>query len=344
MTKRKYKLFKIPGRLLFTAAVFGLLMLLNHCKKDTVLGWAFFLEPPPPPEIMSITSVIKNCEPPYPVTYKAVTNNVIGTLNYNWDFGDSSTSTDQMPTHIYNKKGIYRVKLTISNKIGKDTASINMPELNLPSLPVKADFDFYHYNDNNFAPNKVIFTNKSSGANFFYWYFGDGVQSNNEDPEHVYTDPGTYTIKLRGTCSNGSYNERSQTVIISPAPQSIFIDSINLMLPSDLTNNQIYIEMYHNTTYIGSTVTISPPSYPVKFRRPEDFPAGYSFDYVQYTSNEVFKFLVYRYISDYQSDLLYEILLSSVDIKNNFYPRAYYQVETVPALKDVFIDLYFSYL
>ena len=343
MIKRKVSLFKILRNLLFTTAIFVIFVLLIQCKKDAIQGWAFYLEPPPPPEITGITSVIKNCVPPYPVTYRAITKNLIGTITYTWDFGDGSTSNDITPTHIYALQGVYKVKLTISNLIGSDTSSILMPELNNSSLPVTAKFSYKHYNDNNFAPNKLIFTNQSSGANLFYWYFGDGDESNNDEPQHVFNSAGNYIIKLRGTCTSGAFNEYSQQVYISPPPQRIFIDSINLMLPSNLKNSQIYIEMYHNSIFVGSTITSSPSSYPIKFRRPYDFPGGYFFDYVQYTSNEVFKFLVFRYIKDSQPEFLYEILLSSVDIKNRFYPRAYYQVETIPVLRDVFVDLYFSY-
>ena len=343
MIKRKRPLFKTLPVLLFSVIIIGVFTLLTHCKKDAVQGWTFYLEPAPPPEIVAINSVIKNCEPPYPVTFKAVTKNLIGTVSYSWDFGDGATSTDLMPNHIYTTKGVYQVKLKISNKIGSDTASIYMPDLNKSSLPVISKFSYSHFNDNNFAPGKVVFTNGSSGANQFYWYFGDGDQSNNEDVQHVFQNAGTYTVRLRGTCSNGSYNEYSQQIYISPAPQRVYVDSINLMLPSGLRSNQIYIEMYKNTTYVGSTVTFSPSSFPIKLKRPRDFTGGYYFDYVQYTSNEVFKFIIYRYVQDKPSEFLYEILLSSVDIKNNFYPRAYYQVETIPALKDVFLDLYFSY-
>lgn len=334
---------KILRRVLYALASVVLFFFFTQCEKDPIQGWTFFLEPPPPPEISAITSVIKNCEPPYPVTYKAITNNLIGTITYNWDFGDGSKSNDQMPTHIYTTKGIFRVKLTITNQIGSDTASISMPELNQSSLPVTSEFSYIHYNDNSFAPNKLILTNKSTGANQFYWYFGDGDESNASDPEHVFNSPGNYTIKLKGTCSNGTFDEYSQQVYISPAPQRIFIDAIHLMLPSSLKSNQIYIEMYHNMTFVGSTITTSPSSYPIKFIRPKDFTGGYFFDNVQYTSNEVFKFLVFKYISNNPPLFLYEILLSSVDIKNNFYPKAYYQIETVPALQDVFIDLYLSY-
>ena len=36
-----------------------------------------------------------------------------GTLDYKWDFGDGTSSTALNPTHIFNKKGFYRVSLTV---------------------------------------------------------------------------------------------------------------------------------------------------------------------------------------------------------------------------------------
>jgi hypothetical protein len=317
--------------------------LLTGCEDDPVRGWTFYLEPPPPPEIQNVQSMIRNCEPPYPVTFGADIVNVIGEITYNWDFGDGFYSTDQNPTHIYTEKGSFKVKLRVTNDIGWDTFSVYMNELNQGSLPVIANYSYVHYNDNNFAPNKIIFTNKSSGANLFYWWFGDGNEDNDDEPEHVFTASGNYTVKMRGTCTNGTFNEYSQQVYISPAPRKIFIDAINLMLPKTFNNSLIFIEIYHNSFFVGNTLTVSPSTYPIKFIHPNDFVGGYFFDYVQYTSNEVFKFVVLRDVPNNPPEFLYEILLSSVDIRNNFYPTAYFQLETIPYVKDVFIDLYFSY-
>jgi PKD repeat protein len=344
MMKFNHVLSKVSGLVtLFMAGVF-ILLLFTHCEKDPIKGWTFYRESPPPPKITSMTSVIKNCEPPYPVTYYQITaNNQIGNMVYRWDFGDGTISTEQNPTHIYTTQGNYQVKLTVSNEVGTDTMSLDMPELSLASIPVEAGYSFSHFNNNSFAPNKVIFTNASTGANIFAWTFGDGIEDNDDEPTHIFQNAGTYNVKLKGTCTNGSFDEVTQQIFINPAPQRVFIDSINLMLPSAYKSNSIYIELWHNMTYVGRTVTASPSSYPFKFRRPGDFPGGYFFDYVQFTSNEVFKFLVLEDNGANPPTLIYEILLSSVDIKNNFYPRKYPQIETVPALNDVFIDLYLAY-
>ncbi len=339
MLKNRTRIIIVLFAILTTFVIF------TQCKKDPVKGWDFYYEAPPLLEIKNMYSVIKNCEPPYPVTFYQQTDNKLGTVHYFWDFGDGTTSTDQNPTHIYSSLGNYTVKFIVSNELGSDTAILPMPELNQTSIPIVAGFTFTHFNNNFFAPNKVIFKNNSTGANQFYWYFGDGTESNNEEPNHIFNSAGTYTVKLRGTCTSGANHEVTQQIQILPAPTRIFIDSINLMLPSNFKNNPIFIELWHNTNFVGRTRTISPGSYPYKFRKSSDFLNGWNFfENVQFTSNEAFKFVILRDNgSEIPADFLYELIVAPVDIKNNFYPRKYLQVETVPALQDVFIDLYLNY-
>jgi PKD repeat protein len=40
---------------------------------------------------------------------------------WNWDFGDSTTSMDQNPTHTYSQPGNYTVNLTVSNANGANS-------------------------------------------------------------------------------------------------------------------------------------------------------------------------------------------------------------------------------
>jgi PKD repeat protein len=319
-------------------------MFSGSCKKDPFKSWTYYTEAPPPPKITLLSSVIKNCEPPYPVTFFQVTENLLGNMSYLWDFGDRNVSSEKNPTHIYPVPGDYTITLIVANEVGSDTAYLHVPELALSSIPVEAGFTYTHFNNNNFAPNKVLFSNTSSGANIFAWDFGDGGQSNDDDPVHVFQNPGLYTVKLRGTCTDGSFHELTQQIFINPAPQRVFIDSINLMLPSAHKNQRIFIDLYHNTTFVGTTITKTPSSYPVKFRAPQDFYSnGYFFDFVTFGGNEVFRFVISREMGEDPPQFLYEITLSSYFIQSNFYPSAYYQIEHVPMLPDVFIDLYMSY-
>ena len=54
-------------------------------------------------------------------------------LQYFWDFGDGSTSTDQNPTHVFGSSGSYSVSLTISNSCQcSDVATTDIVVINTP--------------------------------------------------------------------------------------------------------------------------------------------------------------------------------------------------------------------
>lgn len=54
-------------------------------------------------------------------------------------------------------------------------------------------------------PDPVIFNNNSANGNAFFWDFGDGTYSNEVNPTHVYPGPGTYSVTLIVTDTNGCY-------------------------------------------------------------------------------------------------------------------------------------------
>ena len=50
-----------------------------------------------------------------------------GPFTYHWDFGDSSSSNDQNPSHTYAKVGEYTATLTVTNQKGnKGTDEIDI--------------------------------------------------------------------------------------------------------------------------------------------------------------------------------------------------------------------------
>jgi len=343
MENRFRRFSMVTTTIMLTGFGFLVVLFMTQCKKDPIKGWTFYTDSPPMLNITSMKSLISNCEPPYPVTFSQVTENKIGTVSYFWDFGDGNTSTNQNPHHIYQVPGDYTVMFIVSNEISADTAYLPMPELALATIPVNAAFTFTHFNSNNWAPTKVMFDNGSIGANQFYWTFGDGQENNNAKPEHIFQNAGTYTVKMKAICTNGDFDEVTQLILVQAAPQRVIVDSLNLMLPSAYNSLPVYIEMYHNTTYIGRTRTITPSSYPMKFRRPQDFPGGYMFDFVQFTGNEIFKFVILHDMGVEPPILIDEIVLSPSYIQSNFYPSVYYQIETVPSKPNLFIDLYMSY-
>jgi hypothetical protein len=104
------------------------------------------------------------------------------------------------------------------------------------------------------------------------------------------------------------------------------------------------VEFYKNSQLLGSTAILSTSSFPLQLKRPRDFPGGYIFDQVQFTQNEA---LIFRAFRDTGTDvpplLIAEFLLSTSAIRSAFYPRVFFQLETVPKVTDTFVDLYINY-
>jgi gliding motility-associated-like protein len=131
--------------------------------------------------------------------------------NVSWNFGDGSTpSTGSNPTHIYESAGFYTVTL-IRNIGGCTPAHTSTTEIEIFALP-----DVTYNNDNTLGcslPHSVNFTGTSTDAVTWSWDFGDGTTSNQQNPNHVYSDFGIYNVTLLVTNANGCESIISTTNI-----------------------------------------------------------------------------------------------------------------------------------
>ncbi len=82
---------------------------------------------------------------------------------------------------------------------GSDTLFITVVEAPISSFEVAT------------VDSLATFTNQSEFAESLLWDFGDGNTSEEENPEHIYDSPGTYTVTLDAT--NGCSTESSSTEI-----------------------------------------------------------------------------------------------------------------------------------
>lgn len=135
------------------------------------------------------------------VPYNAVfQNNSLGGLNFVWDFGDGSTSTDDAPEHLYTQPGTYTVRLyaydsTSCNKI--DSTSFNV--LVSPNPIASFIYDPTEPQENTYTN----FTNQSLGAVSYVWNFGDGDTTAQASPRHIFPATGTYTVCLTAINEQG---------------------------------------------------------------------------------------------------------------------------------------------
>jgi PKD repeat protein len=113
-----------------------------------------------------------------------------------WDFGDGNTSTEPSPTHTYAAAGTYTVTLTASSDCGASSAQQTVSVAD--AVPVSA----FAHDAPQCLGQAVSFTDASTGlATAWFWDFGDGYSSTEQNPAHTYAAEGTYTVTL--VASNG---------------------------------------------------------------------------------------------------------------------------------------------
>ena len=120
---------------------------------------------------------------------------------WRWDFGDGQSSMSANPEHTYSTPGVYTVSLTASSKAGGTDTNQKEGYITASSHEVGLIASFSAHPTGGTAPLSVEFRDLSSGhPTMWYWEFGDGQTATIANPKHIYTAPGTYTVKL--TVSN----------------------------------------------------------------------------------------------------------------------------------------------
>jgi len=174
-------------------------------------GDTFVSEPIPP--AASFTANPTGGAVPLTVQFTDTSTGDITT--WEWDFGDSGTSALQHPVYQYAVAGTYTGALTVTGpggtdtetKIGYITANIAPPVANFAAAPLTGE-----------VPLTVVFTDTSTGdITSWLWDFGDGANSTEQHPTHVYTIAGTFTVTLSVEGTGGS-DALMQIGYIEPVP------------------------------------------------------------------------------------------------------------------------------
>ncbi|MEO2144589.1 MAG: PKD domain-containing protein, partial [bacterium] len=157
---------------------------------------------------------------PLDVTFSDASTGAVSA--YAWTFGDGATSALQNPSHVYSVVGIYSVSLTVTGPGGSDTRTrIDYISVGAPA-PVA---DFSGVPTSGTAPLNVAFTDASVGTiTTWGWDFGDGATSTLQDPSHLYSAAGTYSVSLTVTGPGGldTLTRTNYIVVTEPAPVAGF--------------------------------------------------------------------------------------------------------------------------
>lgn len=175
-----------------------------------------------------------------PGEYFSVSNN--GDNNpdwfYTWDFGDGHVSHDMNGIHSYSAPGNYEVTLTIVNEYGcqSDAAAAGYVTINPQA---NAEFISSSMVETTLDPT-FTFTNLSTDATTYQWYFGDGEGSAVVSPTHTYATYGVFEVTLN---ANNQYNCPDQAQLVIEVKPSFNIYIPNAFTPDgDKNNNVFFVE------------------------------------------------------------------------------------------------------
>jgi len=134
--------------------------------------------------------------------------------SWSWDFGDENgTSSQQNPTYIYDNPGEYIVSLTVTDSNeDSDTDYADVYVAQNGTLVVKSGGPYV-----GFTEETVEFTGSAIGGTppyYWQWNFGDGDISDEQNPSHIYTDKGQYTVTFTVTDSRGLTGDDTTTATI----------------------------------------------------------------------------------------------------------------------------------
>lgn len=132
-----------------------------------------------------------------------------------WDFGNGATSTLRNPSTTYFNPGVYTVTLTVTNVQGSNTVT----RTNFVSIFGKPVVNFRVNDSVGCFPLRANFTDLSTSApgttnTAWIWDFGDGTQSTQQNPSHVYTNTGNYTVTVKVTNDKGCFGVLSKPAYI----------------------------------------------------------------------------------------------------------------------------------
>jgi gliding motility-associated-like protein len=142
----------------------------------------------------------------------------LGTGNFTPD--DSLLTTFYQPSALDLSNGSVKLILSSINNKGcaavKDTININF--ISSPN----ADFSTNNVCANNLAPFTDLSSTSSGSISAWYWDFGDVTTDNTNNPNHMYANPGTYTVTHVAYGSNGCNDTIRKPIEIYFLPQALF--------------------------------------------------------------------------------------------------------------------------
>ncbi|MCO5265084.1 MAG: PKD domain-containing protein [Lentimicrobium sp.] len=192
-------------------------------------------------------------------------------VSWAWNFGDpasgvSNVSNLQNPQHIYSLASTYDVTLIITNIDGcSDTIIKQVSVSAAPAVEFTWQSSCSEALTSFFTDATVVDINAIAT---YLWQFGDGGQSNIQDPQHLYAAGGNYNVTLTVTDTAGCSSSVTHQIVVSQLPVAYFSYTEPTCFQTATSFNDLsYTESGYITTWEwifgdGNSTTVNFPANP----------------------------------------------------------------------------------
>ncbi len=133
-----------------------------------------------------------------------------------WNFGDGTPEITQGAriSHQFLLPKTYNIELTIQTVSGKTYRATRVLSVRAPNLQAC----FTRSKTNVQVGSSVQFYSEcsSGSAKAYLWDFGDGTQTDEQNPVHLFVKPGTFTVQLTITGDSGTTATTSTSLTVQP--------------------------------------------------------------------------------------------------------------------------------
>lgn len=174
-------------------------------------------------------------------------------LEYLWNFGDGTTSTERNPVHVYGNVGPITATLTLTTAEGSSTSTLSF---DVGYKPPTAEFSADNTNPSvfQFVQFFDLSLPGSSPITAWEWNFGDGTTSTERNPRHRYTAVGIYDVTLTvrtGTPANNTDTEHKTAYIVAVNPPT---PAFRFVVQNNITTQGQAVYTINDVNFINQTL------------------------------------------------------------------------------------------
>lgn len=206
-----------------------------------------------------------------------------------YDFGGVGTSANPNTSQLFTDEGNYSITHIVGTSNGCYDTIVQV--LNVPPYP-EAGFTYNTSNGLNIGA-VFNFINTSSNATSYYWEFGNGNTSTQEDPSNTYFSNGTYVISQFVTGALGCSDSTSVSITINTITTEVQTLIPNAISPNGDGKNDIWKLDFINLLYPEARVEVYN-----QWGQQVFFSKGYNFPWDGIYNGELLPDGTYYYVID----------------------------------------------